>query len=60
MDPINLLEKRITKSSLRAVARELDVSAGYLSHLMKGEREPGPKILDALGIEKVVTYRKKK
>lgn len=56
--PRKLLGQRIAKSSLRAVARDFDIDPGYLSHLMKGEREPGPKILEALGLEKVVTYRR--
>lgn len=36
-----------------------DVSPAYLSDVMNGRREPGPKILDALGLEPVTFYRPK-
>lgn len=35
------------------------VSAAYVSDVLQGRREPGRKILDALGVERVVGYRKK-
>lgn len=60
MDPIKILQRRIDKSTLRAVAKDLGVSPAYLSDAIRGNREPGPKILDAIGLEKVVTYRRKK
>ena len=60
MNPIKILQRRIAKSTLRAVAGELGISPAYLSDAMRGNREPGPKILDALGLERVVMYRKKK
>lgn len=41
--------------SLRAYARQLDVSAAYLSDVMRHNREPGPRLLHALGFTKVVT-----
>jgi hypothetical protein len=31
----------------------------YVSDVLNGRRDPSPAILDALGLEKVVTYRKK-
>lgn len=40
-------------------ARAHDVSTAYLSDVMTGKRQPGEKILDALGLERVVTYRRK-
>ena len=47
-------EKR--KLSLRAYARELSVSPAYLSDVYRGRRDPGPTLLQHLGLErKVVT-----
>ena len=46
--------KRIAKAgSLRAWAREIGASAAYVSDVMLGKRDPGPKILAALKIEKL-------
>ena len=58
MDPIKILRRRIAQSTLRAVARDLGISPAYLSDAMHGNRDPGPKILEALGLERIVTYRK--
>jgi transcriptional regulator with XRE-family HTH domain len=64
MDPIADLRKRIDRASLRTVAKELGISAPYLSDIMRGQRKPGPKVLGALGMERqtetVVTYRRKR
>lgn len=60
MDPLKILEKRRAGRTLAELARELEVSSAYLSDVMNGNREPGPKILDALGLERVVTYRTKR
>lgn len=38
-------------------AQDNDLSAAYVNDVLRGRREPGQKILDALGIEKVVSYR---
>ncbi len=35
------------------------VSTAYLNDVLKGRREPGKKILDILGLEGVIYYRKK-
>ena len=48
------IQKRIDKAgSLRAWAKLVGVSAAYASDVMSGRRDPGPKILAALKIEKV-------
>ena len=36
-----------------------DVSQAYISDVLAGKRDPGDKILAGLGIERIVTYRKK-
>lgn len=40
------------------LANALGVPSGILSDVMNGRRDPGPTLLDALGLERVVTYRK--
>ena len=36
------------------------ISAAYVSDVVQGRKEPGAKILDALDLEVVVTYRRKR
>lgn len=52
---------RMSKSlgSQKALAESLDVPESYLSAIINGRLEPGPAILEPLGIERVVTYRKR-
>lgn len=40
-------------------AEFLGVTQGYINDMLKRKRDPGPRVLDALGLEKVVTYREK-
>jgi len=49
------LRKRSTKQGQASVARELGVSRSYLSHILAGRRQPGPKLLRAMGFK--VTYQ---
>jgi hypothetical protein len=49
--------------SLRAWAREHDLSAAYVSDVLLGNRLPGPAVCEALGVEAVksaTVYRKTK
>lgn len=43
----------------KALAKNLGVSASYLNDVMRERRDPGYKLLDALGLERVVSYRPK-
>lgn len=58
-----MLTKKQAGRSLRELARGIGCSAAYLSDVYHGNREPGPMILDYLGLEKftktTVTYRRK-
>jgi transcriptional regulator with XRE-family HTH domain len=47
--------------SQTAFARQCGVTTQYINDLLRGRRDPGAKILDALGIEKtvIVSYRTK-
>lgn len=40
-------------------AKVAGISPQYVNDVLAGRRDPGKAILDALGIEKVVTYRRK-
>lgn len=51
---VGMLRKKQGKRSLREFARELGISAPYLSDIYKGRRNPGPAILDQFGIQKQV------
>lgn len=44
-------------TSLREAARTWKLSAAYLSDVLNGKREPGPKILKVMGLEKRVAVR---
>ena len=43
--------------SQRALAKDWGMSPAYLSDFLSGNRPAGPRILDALGLEKVVRVR---
>lgn len=42
--------------SQKAFAERHDISEQYLCDVLKGRREPGKKILDAVGFQRVVIY----
>lgn len=53
---IIILESNSTHSTKQETAKRLGVSPQYLSDIIAKRREPGPKILKALGYTKVVAY----
>jgi transcriptional regulator with XRE-family HTH domain len=53
------LEQKVrTYGSQKALAEYCGVGQAYLSDVMRGNREPGVKIVAALGFKKVVTYER--
>lgn len=60
MNPTNLLRKMCAKRPQVAVAAELGVSPQYLNDVLNERRDPGDSILAPLGLERVVTYRRRK
>ncbi len=56
--PKQEIERRLKGRSLRALAKELNVSAGHLCHVLKGSRGPGEQLVRKLGLE--VTYRRER
>jgi len=60
MDPRAELDKAIKRlGSQTAVAEMAGVSIAYINDIKQGRRDPGKSVLDALGLEKVVTYKRK-
>jgi transcriptional regulator with XRE-family HTH domain len=60
IDPIRILRESLNSSSQSAMARKIGISPQFLSDVLNEKRGPGDRILDYLGIEKVVTYRRRK
>lgn len=54
---VNLLRRRCAKSTPAAVARELGLSESTLSLILRGKRQPGPKVARALGFDAVRVFR---
>lgn len=48
----------IGERSQKELADELGISTAYLSDFLAGAREPGHKMLTALGYERIVRYRR--
>lgn len=56
---VTLLRKKCAASgSAKRWAEENKVSESYVSDVLRGRREPAASILDALGLERITTYRK--
>lgn len=61
-DIIILIQHQVKRAgSMRALARDWNITVSYVSDLLNGRRAPGPKVLGPLGIEvvKTTTYRRK-
>lgn len=56
IDPVKALEFEV-KGNQSAWAKANKISPAYVSDVIAGRREPGKKILSALGLERVVSYR---
>jgi hypothetical protein len=57
---VALLESECVKAGSQAAwARKYQVSPAYLSDVLAGRREPGGKLLDALGLERLVSYERR-
>lgn len=59
IDPKQEVARLVEANGLSGTARTLGVSVSYLCNMMKGRADPGPLVLNALGLEKVVTYRQR-
>lgn len=52
---VDIIRKRQGENSLRTFATSLDLSAAYLSEVMRGMRPVGPKLAKAFGYVMVKT-----
>lgn len=50
----------VDRSNASAVARKIGCSASYLSDYLHGKRDAGALIQRYLGVERVISYRKKR
>lgn len=52
------IDRRVKRcGSQTKAADSFGISAQYLNDVLTGKREPGGKLLTAMGLERVVTYR---
>jgi hypothetical protein len=58
-DVKELLRKAQGSRSIAELSRDINCSTAYVSDFYAGNRTPGPKILNYLGLEKQVVYKKK-
>lgn len=59
MSPVDLLRAAVDKAGTQtAFAKKHGISIAYVNDVLQGRRQPGDKILKALGLESQVTYRK--
>jgi plasmid maintenance system antidote protein VapI len=56
--PLAELQRRLDGKTQTALAEELGISVGHLNDILMGRRAIGPQVLKALGLERVVSYRK--
>lgn len=60
MEPIDVLKNRVQKSSQSQVARDLEVSKQLISALLLRQRKISKRMARKLGLETVMTYRRKR
>ena len=59
-NPLIELRRLIESASQVDVAKQLGISPQYLSDVLNNRRQPGKAVLDGLGLERVLTYRRKR
>lgn len=59
-DPLVELRKRVAGRKMREFARSVPCSAGFLSDVLNHGKPMSDEVINALGLERVVTYRKQK
>lgn len=50
VDPVQELRTRLGDRPLRVLAREFDISAGYLSDILRLKKPPSDRVLELLGL----------
>lgn len=51
-----MIAERCASSKQYQVAAQLGITAPYLSNILRGGREPGPRMLHSMGLRKIVLY----
>lgn len=50
------LRRRLTGTTQAKVAKDLGITQAYLNDILRGKRDPGEKLLAALGLQRRITY----
>lgn len=59
-DVLELIRREVKAcGTQQAFAVKVGITQGYVNDILRRKREPGPKVLEALGLEKVVVYKEK-
>lgn len=59
IDPVERLRQIVDAASQVEVAKQFGVAPSYISDVLRGQKEPGPALLDGMGLEKHIIYREK-
>jgi transcriptional regulator with XRE-family HTH domain len=57
---VDLLKKKQGDRSASDLANELGVTPSYLSEIFSGKRNPGPKVLEQLGLTAEIVYQQER
>lgn len=60
VDPQKLLIRLASDETWRKLGESMDLPASYLHDVAYGKRPASDKLLDALNLERVITYRRKR
>jgi hypothetical protein len=53
---VRLLVRKCAETTLRKTAKQMGLSAAYLSSVISGGQRPGPKLLRAMKMRRVIHY----
>ena len=59
IDPLALLHKELETSTQKELAERIGITPQYLNDILQQHRRVSGKALDYLGLEEVITYRRK-
>lgn len=56
---VEMLRREVSRAGAQSRwAESHGMSQSYVANVLRGRNEPGPLVLEALGLERVVTYRR--
>lgn len=59
VNPITHLRTALDGRTLQYIAKEVGCSPQHIHAVLKGKKRPGPAVLDYLGLQKYIVYRRK-